>query len=107
MPSATARRGSTRVGWSSRYASSGCWARRTYWTGATDLRRDRSSHRHHDEVVRLLVHRHHTVSGDDDDVLDARTPLAGEVDARFDAERHALLQCEIVARHDVGLLVHR
>ena len=32
---------------------------------------------------------------------------AGEVDARLDAERHALLERQVVARDDVGLLVHR
>ena len=46
------------------------------------------------------------LGGDHDDVLDARAPLAVEVDARLHRERHARLERPGVAADDVGLLVH-
>ncbi len=63
--------------------------------------------RHHDEFVRAGVDRQRTVGRHDHDVLDPGTPLAREVDAGLDGERHALLERQVVARDDVGLLVHR
>ena len=54
-----------------------------------------------------VVDRQCAVGGDDHDVLDPGSPLAREVDAGLDGERHALLEGQVVARDDVWLFVHR
>src|SRR5699024_10365079 len=61
----------------------------------------------HAEGARTVVEPFAAVRGEHHDVLDARTPLAREVHARLDAEGHALAEHEVVAGHDVGLLVYR
>src|SRR4051794_19066575 len=58
-----------------------------------------------DELTGTVVEVADAVLGADDDVLDARTAAAGEIDAGLDRERHAGLEGQRVARHDVGRLV--
>src|SRR5688572_23935481 len=58
-----------------------------------------------DEIRRPRVEPLDAVGGHGDDVLDAGAPPTGEVDPRLDAEGHAGLDGQVVARDDVRLLV--